>query len=269
MNKLKKGILSTLKNFSSKSIKKYKKLDSIVLNLTLQIIDSDKLKFEGNAVYSTDKKILVYVFNSDADFAIPEGVEIIGRMAFRNKKLLKTITIPSSVKKIEKYAFYGCVNLDNIYIPSTVESVKAYAFGDCESLQSVTFAGLPQQLSRYAFNNCDNIHRITVPSGKGKTYTKTLRIGKKDSNIEFIEKDLAKKSVEKTAKTKEEKNVVAVKSQNIATKKSTETKKAGTAKPASKASDRGAKTSKTVVQKSGAAKTAPKRLLPQEISNAI
>ena len=72
MKENKKAILDILK----KKSKKDGKFENLVLNLALQKIDSDNFEFDGEAVYTADKKRLVYYMNHDASFTIPEGVEI-------------------------------------------------------------------------------------------------------------------------------------------------------------------------------------------------
>ena len=86
MKENKKAILEFLKK---KASKKDGKFENLVLNLALQKIDSDCFKYDGDAVYTNNKKRLVYCMSQEASFAIPEGVEIIGEMAFRGKKALK------------------------------------------------------------------------------------------------------------------------------------------------------------------------------------
>ncbi|MCR5239097.1 MAG: leucine-rich repeat protein [Prevotella sp.] len=211
MNKFKKGIINILKNIGSKTSKKNEKFGNRVLNLSLQKIDSDCLKFDGKAVYTADMSTLVYVFNTNDNFTIPEGVEIIGKMAFNQRRHLKSVDIPSTVKVIEKEAFFGCDELDNICIPATVEKVKAYAFADCYSLKTVTFEGTLKHLSRNTFDDCDNLHTIVVPSGKKKTYRKYLRMNNDDAELIIFEKEMnqvaetkaaAPKATEKTGEKK-------------------------------------------------------------------
>ncbi len=208
MKKFKKGIIYLLKNFGSKQSKKRKKFSNMVLNLSLRKIDSDSLKFDGKAVYTADMSTLIYVFNTDNDFTIPDGVEIIGKMAFRQKRHMKRVVIPASVKVIENEAFYGCDELDDVVIPATVESVKAYAFADCYCLHHVTFEGNLKRLSRHAFDNCDNLHCIVVPIGSAKTYRKTLHIKKDNVDIVVLEekiKDTPEAKVAETVKITEPK----------------------------------------------------------------
>lgn len=113
MKENKKAILEILK----KKSKKDGKFESLVLNLALQKIDSDSFEFAGDAVYTADKKRLVYCMSQAESFHIPEGVTTIGEMAFRGKKQLKNIIIANSVKEIEHDAFYDCDELDNVLYP--------------------------------------------------------------------------------------------------------------------------------------------------------
>lgn len=209
MKENKKAILEILK----KSSKKDGKFENLVLNLALQKIDSDSFEFDGDAVYTNDKKRLVYCMSQEASFAIPEGVEIIGEMAFRGKKALKNIIIANSVKEIEHDAFYDCDELDNVYVPAGVKVVKSYAFAECDKLKKVTFAGTPNKVSRHAFADCDQLHDIIVPVGSSKFFRKELHFIDGDTDylvLENLEKKVdSEKKVEKKADS--EKNAVSEK----------------------------------------------------------
>lgn len=206
---IKKAILDILK----KKSKKDGKFENLVLNLALQKIDSDSFEFDGDAVYTNDKKRLVYCMSQEASFAIPEGVEIIGEMAFRGKKALKNIIIANSVKEIEHDAFYDCDELDNVYVPAGVKVVKSYAFAECDKLKKVTFAGTPNKVSRHAFADCDQLHDIIVPVGSSKFFRKELHFIDGDTDylvLENLEKKVdSEKKVEKKADS--EKNAVSEK----------------------------------------------------------
>ena len=209
MKENKKAILDILK----KKSKKDGKFKNLVLNLALQKIDSDSFEFDGDAVYTNDKKRLVYCMSQEASFAIPEGVEIIGEMAFRGKKALKNIIIANSVKEIEHDAFYDCDELDNVYVPAGVKVVKSYAFAECDKLKKVTFAGTPNKVSRHAFADCDQLHDIIVPVGSSKFFRKELHFIDGDTDylvLENLEKKVdSEKKVEKKADS--EKNAVSEK----------------------------------------------------------
>lgn len=199
MKENKKAILEILK----KSSKKDGKFENLVLNLALQKIDSDSFEYDGNAVYTNNKKRLVYCMSQETSFTIPEGVEIIGEMAFRGKKALKNIIIANSVKEIERDAFYDCDELDNVYVPAGVKIVRSYAFAECDKLKKITFAGTPEKVGRHTFEDCDQLHNIIVPAGSSKFFRKELHFIDGDTDYLVLEK--AEKKAEKTDKKAEKK----------------------------------------------------------------
>ena len=221
MKENKKAILEILK----KSSKKDGKFENLVLNLALQKIDSDSFEYDGDAVYTNDKKRLVYCMSQETSFTIPEGVEVIGEMAFRGKKALKNVIIANSVKEIEHDAFYDCDELDNIYVPAGVKIVRSYAFAECDKLKKVTFAGTPEKVGRHTFDDCDQLHDIIVPAGSSKFFRKELHFI--DGDTDYLVLEDSKKKAE-TAEKKAEKKEVAEKKNKKADKKEVAEKKAET-----------------------------------------
>ena len=213
MKENKKAILEILK----KSSKKDGKFENLVLNLALQKIDSDSFEFDGDAVYTNDKKRLVYCMSQETSFTIPEGVEVIGEMAFRGKKTLKNIIIANSVKEIEHDAFYDCDELDNVYVPAGVKVVRSYAFAECDKLKKITFAGTPEKVGRHTFDDCDQLHDIIVPVGSSKFFRKELHFvdgdtdylvledPKKKTEIADKKADASEKKTDKKVETSEKK----------------------------------------------------------------
>ena len=209
MKENKKAILEILK----KNSKKDGKFENLVLNLALQKIDSDSFEYDGNAVYTNDKKRLVYCMSQETSFTIPEGVEVIGEMAFRGKKALKNVIIANSVKEIEHDAFYDCDELDNVYVPAGVKVVRSYAFAECDKLKKVTFAGTPNKVSRHTFDDCDLLHDIIVPVGSSKFFRKELHFIDGDTDYLVLEdpkkkaekKEVAEKKVETPEKKADKK----------------------------------------------------------------
>ena len=220
MKENKKAILDILK----KKSKKDGKFENLVLNLALQKIDSDSFEFDGDAVYTNDMKRLVYCMSQEASFTIPEGVEIIGEMAFRSKKTLKNIIIANSVKEIEHDAFYDCDELDNVYVPAGVKVVKSYAFAECDKLKKITFAGTPEKVGRHTFDDCDQLHDIIVPAGSSKFFRKELHFIDGDTDYLVLEKaekkaEIASKKTEAAEKKTEASEKKADKKAEIASKK--------------------------------------------------
>ena len=220
MKENKKAILEILK----KSSKKDGKFENLVLNLALQKIDSDSFEFDGDAVYTNDMKRLVYCMSQEASFAIPEGVEIIGEMAFRGKKTLKNIIIANSVKEIEHDAFYDCDELDNVYVPAGVKVVKSYAFAECDKLKKITFAGTPEKVGRHTFDDCDQLHDIIVPAGSSKFFRKELHFIDGDTDYLVLEDSKKKAEVaDKKADASEKKTDKKVETSEKKTDKKVET----------------------------------------------
>ena len=233
MKENKKAILEILK----KSSKKDGKFENLVLNLALQKIDSDSFEYDGDAVYTNDKKRLVYCMSQATSFTIPEGVEIIGEMAFRGKKTLKNVIIANSVKEIEHDAFYDCDELDNVYVPAAVKVVRSYAFAECDKLKKVTFAGTPGKVSRHTFDDCDQLHDIIVPVGSSKFFRKELHFIDGDTDYLVLEdpkkktetaEKKAEKKAEISAKKAEKKAETSEKKDKKADKKEVAEKKAET-----------------------------------------
>ena len=201
MKENKKAILEILK----KSSKKDGKFENLVLNLALQKIDSDSFEYDGEAVYTNNKKRLVYCMSQETSFTIPEGVEIIGEMAFRGKKALKNVIIANSVKEIEHDAFYDCDELDNVYVPAGVKVVRSYAFAECDKLKKVTFAGTPEKVGRHTFDDCDQLHDIIVPAGSSKFFRKELHFI--DGDTDYLVLEDPKKKAEIAGKKADKKEV--------------------------------------------------------------
>ena len=234
MKENKKAILEILK----KNSKKDGKFENLVLNLALQKIDSDSFEYDGNAVYTNDKKRLVYCMSQETSFTIPEGVEIIGEMAFRGKKALKNVIIANSVKEIEHDAFYDCDELDNVYVPAGVKVVKSYAFAECDKLKKITFAGTPNKLSRHTFDDCDQLHDIIVPVGSSKFFRKELHFINGDTDYLVLEDPKKKAEIAgKKAETSEKKNKKEVAEKKVETPEKKADKKADSEKKTDKKAD--------------------------------
>ena len=216
MKETKKAILDILQK-DGKSVKKGGKFESLVLNLALQKIDSESFEFDGEAVYTMDKQCLIYCLSNKECFVVPEGVEIIGEMAFRSKKQLKSIVLASTVKDIGKDAFFDCDRLDNVFIPKSVETIKSYAFAECDSLKTVIFEGAVKHLSRHAFSDSDNLHRIVIPKGTLKKFQKALHYDSSDDYV-LLEKE-EKPDEEGTAKGKDSKTADVPQQETPADKK--------------------------------------------------
>lgn len=168
-------------------------------SLTEISIPDSMISIGGGAFYNTPwldrerEKNPIVVVNGiviDAQTAsgkvtIPEGVTVIGDMAFTNCKDiteviipegvtsieidafsysgLTEITIPESVTSIEALAFYYCNSLTKIKIPFGVKSIEPLTFFGCSNLTDVTIPESVTSIDDYAFAWCDAFTEITIP----------------------------------------------------------------------------------------------------------
>lgn len=66
--------------------------------------------------------------NMNAEYVVPDTVEVINKYAFYGSKYLTKITLPSNVKRIEEYAFAESKLLSEISVTDSVEYIGKFAF---------------------------------------------------------------------------------------------------------------------------------------------
>lgn len=77
--------------------------------------DSSHLMIENNMLFSADRKAIYYqIANAPKEMMIPEGVEVLGSMAFIRQKI-QEVYFPSSLRELGICLFEGCNQLKNIY----------------------------------------------------------------------------------------------------------------------------------------------------------
>ena len=87
-------------------------------------------------VTSTDRWELVDVEIPATYRGLP--VVEIGRDAFKDCAILRSITIPDSVTTISGSAFFNCIALESVHIPKSVVRLYGHAFARTSSLKAVT-----------------------------------------------------------------------------------------------------------------------------------
>lgn len=156
--------------------------------------DSDMEIVDG--IFKVDKKNkkIVGLMCSESSLSeqlvIPEGVEIIGKEAFKHRLCgghVKSIKFPDSLKRIEtkafgrcqsltdiqfgnqlecigSYAFVSCIGLKKVIFPSSLKTIEEKAFLDCRNLKTVVFHEGLQIIEPSAFYECENLSEITLPA---------------------------------------------------------------------------------------------------------
>ena len=103
---------------------------------------------------------------------IPNGIEIIPRLAFGQCDLQDTLTLPSSVTKIEQQAFYMCKQLTAVVIPEDVGIIEGQAFEGCYSLDYIKCLGKePPSIEENTFSGVEKDNfTVVVPEGAVEAY---------------------------------------------------------------------------------------------------
>ena len=92
------------------------------------------------------------------------GVEIIGRGAFRGTKQLTEITIPNTITKIGDMAFQSS-SITKITIGDNVKYIGLSAFEQCENLVDVLIPNGIEDIGAYAFNYCNSLSKAIHDNG--------------------------------------------------------------------------------------------------------
>ena len=79
---------------------------------------------DGVLFSKPDKRLIFYPYAKEGkSYTIPQGIEMIGNLAFANCTSLTSISIPNTVTGIGGMAFNNCYSLTSISIPDSVTSI--------------------------------------------------------------------------------------------------------------------------------------------------
>lgn len=112
------------------------------------------LAIENNLLIENGKRV-IYCIDRDAEsIVVPDGVEIIGKCAFKNCKKLSEVVLPDSIRIIEDFAFEGCL-IKKISLPEGLESIGFSAFRNNfvdRSIRTVFDVEIPSSLKYLSVN---------------------------------------------------------------------------------------------------------------------
>ncbi len=100
-------------------------------------------------------------------YEIPQGVTVIGNIAFSDCKNITEVTIPESVTEMGMGAFIRC-NLRRVAIPKFIKIINYFAFYYCSNLAEVTISDGAQRIENHSFANCRSLTQITIPASVEK-----------------------------------------------------------------------------------------------------
>ena len=134
--------------------------------LTIIDVSPDHPVFEvidGVLIDKTEKRLICYPRGlNSSEYAIPDGITVIGNSAFAGCESLMSVFIPESVTYIDNLAFSDCTSLYSVSIPESVSSISTAAFGGCASLTSIYIPESVTDISGNPFTNCSSLTEIKV-----------------------------------------------------------------------------------------------------------
>ena len=102
---------------------------------------------------------------SDEVVYVPEGVQVIGKYAFRDVRSIREIHFPDTVTEIGEGAFYFCLKLESIDIPDSVTFIGERAFAECRELKTINLSHSITSIEGRTFFGCESLEQIDIPEG--------------------------------------------------------------------------------------------------------
>lgn len=84
-------------------------------------------------------------------------------ICYPRKKAGNNYAIPQGIQMIGDKAFYYCFDLTSVTIPDTVTSIGDFAFDNCFRLTSVSISGSVASIGDFAFDHCTSLTSVTIP----------------------------------------------------------------------------------------------------------
>ena len=154
------------------------------------VVDPENRYFTAidGVLFTADKTVLVYypcgrgvVFDqygraeNAVEYAIPDGVQVIGTKAFYKCGHVNITSFPDSLTYICEKAFFKCYyreefskdnvvesGLSNFTLPEGVVTIEKDAFAYDELLTEVTLPATLREIGDFAFFNCKQMRKLTV-----------------------------------------------------------------------------------------------------------
>ena len=155
------------------SVKKAEK-DSLVQEIleTITFNESDGEEQELNEIedqnddYDIDDlgELQAYT-GSEKEIVLPDGISVIGVLAFAFNNKVTSIIISEGVESIKSEAFCRCVNLNTVELPSSLRNISDGVFYNCYSLNTIELPSGLRKIGNGAFDGCMELTSISIPDG--------------------------------------------------------------------------------------------------------
>ena len=105
---------------------------------------------------------------SDSDLTVPStlntlNVKEFGTGVFKNKTILKSISIPYRVDTLGEQMLYGCSMLESANLNCQADTLPAQILFGCRRLSQVILPDTLTKVDRYALYNCVAIQNVSLP----------------------------------------------------------------------------------------------------------
>ena len=157
-------------------------------------IDINISSYNYDSDFIVERSVLVrYNGYTKKDIKIPEGITVIGELAFQGMSNIESVYVPKGVELINTGAFSGCKKLRSIQISDSVETIDRDVFNGCVSLKEIKFPDSIKNIGAGALTGCTNLESVNIPPKvellpwrifEGCTSLKHIVIPKKVKTIE-------------------------------------------------------------------------------------
>jgi len=141
--------------------------DSFIEKLVSQFLVSEEDHSESNSLSDfmiTDNILVKYIGNAKS-IRIPDGVSIIGELAFKDKTEIEKIDFPNTIIEIKESAFERCLNLPYIILPMNVIKIGKKAFSRCYNVGYIEFNDNLESIEAEVFSFCSKVKMINLNNG--------------------------------------------------------------------------------------------------------
>ncbi len=103
------------------------------------------------------------ITNKVTELYLPDGLEIIGNMAFFRMACIEKIDLPSTLTEIGSNAFYFCTKLAEVTGGENLKEINDYAFCFCASLTKFQVPENVDTLGANVFAGCSSLKTVYLP----------------------------------------------------------------------------------------------------------
>ena len=129
-------------------------------NMTKITVSPDNPAFatiDGVLFSKLDKRLICFPCAlPQSEYSVPQGIELIGDLAFYVCSGLTSVTLPDGLTAIGEGAFEACFGLTSVTLPDGLTTIGDDAFADCSGLTSITLPDSLTDIGGWAFIGCEN-----------------------------------------------------------------------------------------------------------------